>query len=235
MEYSYPQFYKNIDIQLVDLADLSSVRKAAKELQLKFKQIDILINNAGGIFDQRGESTDGYELTFAMNHLGHFLLTNLLLENIKASSMGRIINVSSSAHQAGKIDFNDLMTEKRYTSFRSYSQAKLANIYFTKELDRRLKNTNISVFALHPGVVNTSFGSDFTGGFKILLKLMKPFMISANKGAKTSIYLASENNIEDLSGNYFINCKVKKPNVVTENSEIAKKLWEVSEKLVHLE
>ena len=101
--------------------------------------------------------------------------------------------------------------------------------------DYQRKNTNISVFALHPGVVNTSFGSDFTGGFKILLKLMKPFMISANKGAKTSIYLASENNIEDLSGNYFINCKVKKPNVVTENSEIAKKLWEVSEKLVHLE
>jgi NAD(P)-dependent dehydrogenase (short-subunit alcohol dehydrogenase family) len=225
---------KNIDIQLIDLADLSSVRKAAEALKIKFKQIDILINNAGGIFKQRAETVDGFEMTFALNHLGHFLLTNLLLENLKTSPQARIINISSSAHYPGKINFDDLMAKNKYSSFKAYSQAKLANILFTKELVARLKDSNISVFALHPGVVNTGFGSDFTGVMKALLSLGQPLMIDATKGAKTTVYLATEANIENLSGKYFKKCKVTKPSAAAENPEIAKRLWQVSEKLTGL-
>lgn len=224
---------KNIDIQLIDLADLSSVRKAAEELKVKFKTIDILINNAGGMFKERLLSKDGYELTFAMNHLGHFLLTNLLVDNIKAAQAGRIINVSSEAQRAGHIDFEDLMAEKKFKVFKSYSQAKLANIIFTKSLHEKLNDSGVSVFALHPGVVRTGFGSGFGGVFTVLLKIAHPFMRSPKKGADTTIYIATEENIENLSGNYFKDCKVKKPIAEAEDPVVAKKLWEVSENLTN--
>ncbi len=225
---------KNIDIQLIDLADLSSVKKAAEELKVKFKSIDILINNAGGMFKERFLSKDGYELTFAMNHLGHFLLTNLLMENIKAAPNARIINISSEAQRGGRIDFDDLMAEKKFTPFKAYSQAKLANIIFTKSLKERLAESNISVFALHPGVVRTGFAGDFGGVIKLLLKATQPLMRSPEKGAETSIFLATEENIENLSGSYFKNRKVIKPKAEAEDPEIGQRLWKVSEELTRI-
>lgn len=222
---------KNIDIQSIDLASLQSVKKAANELKVKFKQIDLLINNAGGIFNTRQVSADGYELTFAINHLGHFLLTNLLIDNLKAAGAARIINVSSEAHRTGKINFEDIMLENNFTSFKAYSQAKLANILFTNELHLRYSNDNISSFSLHPGVVNTGFGDDFAGGFKLIMKMTRPLMRSPLKGAATSVYLAKTPSLEHFSGNYFKDNKPTKLNGIALDKEIARKLWELSEKL----
>lgn len=223
---------KNIDIQLIDLADLNSVRKAVEELKVKFKVIDILINNAGGMFKARYESADKYELTFAMNHLGHFLLTNLLLDNIKAAPEARIINVSSEAQRAGHIDFEDLMGENTFKPFKAYSQAKLANIVFTKGLKDRLNGSNVSVYALHPGVVRTGFGSDFGGIFKVLIKISQPFMRSPEKGAETTLFVVSEDSVKQLSGSYFKDCKVKDPIPEASDPKVIQRLWEESEKLV---
>ena len=225
---------KNIDIQLIDLADLASVRKAASELKIKYAKIDILINNAGGIFKERYASADGYELTFAINHLGHFLLTNLLLDNLRSSEKARIINVSSEAQRSGHIEFNDLMAKEKYSSFKAYCQAKLANILFTKGLAKRLAGTSVTSYAVHPGVVRTGFGKEFGGVFKVLLLAMKPFMKSPRQGAKTTLHVATAENIETLNGLYFKDSKVKAPIPEAVDEQVADRLWKESEKLVGL-
>lgn len=217
----------------MDLANLKSVEKAIAEIKGKHPVVDVLINNAGGMFQERLESADGYELTFAMNHLGHFVLTNGILENIKASEQGRIINVSSAAHKAAKWDFDDLMGEKNWSSLASYGNAKLANIFFTKELARRLSDTPVTVNALHPGVVNTGFGGNFKGLWKVLLGLMRPFMLTPEKGAATSIYLASSPDVANVSGSYFVKRKEAESSSISHSEEHQKRLWEVSEELAN--
>lgn len=215
----------------MDLANLKSVESAIAEIREKHPVVDVLINNAGGMFQERLESTDGYELTFAMNHLGHFALTTGILENIKASEQGRIVNVSSTAHKAAKWDFDDLMGESKWSSLASYGNAKLANIFFTKELARRLSDTNVTVNALHPGVVNTGFGGNFKGFWKVLLGLMRPFMLTPEKGAGTSIYLASSPDVAKVSGSYFVKSKEAESSPISHSEDHQKRLWEVSEKL----
>jgi NAD(P)-dependent dehydrogenase (short-subunit alcohol dehydrogenase family) len=169
-----------------------------------------------------------------VNHLGHFLLTNLLLEKLKSSIKARIINVSSQAQRMGHIDFNDLMAEKKYSGLRAYCQAKLANIIFTKELARRLKDNNITVNVAHPGTVRTNFGSDTKGVFKLLLNVFKPFMRSPEKGAETIIYLAGSNEVSDITGKYFADMKEKEPILEAHDKNVAKRLWEVSCQLTGL-
>lgn len=220
-----------IEYIIGDLADNSSVKHAAKDLLSRTNRIDVLINNAGGIIQERKESKDGFELQFAMNHLGHFLLTQMLME-VLIQSEARIINVSSEAHRAGKLDFENLQFDSGYSAFKAYSNVKLCNILFTHELTRRFASEGVSSFALHPGVVNSNFGGALSGAFSILLKVVKPFMITSSQGAETTIYLATEPGIESKSGSYFKKKKPAKASAQAHNDDLALRLWEVSEALL---
>lgn len=213
-----------------DLADLQSVREAADILKAKLFNINVLINNAGGAFPERTFSKDGFELTFAINHLGHFLLTQSLMPLLQKGH-ARIINVASEAHRSAKPDFDDLLMEKSYSGFKAYGITKLFNIYFTKSLAEKYKHTGITAFALHPGVVNTGIWNNATGFLKLLSWLMKPFMISPKQGAETTIYLATEPKLDSKNGLYFKKCKVAKTAPNADNAAARNRLWEISEKL----
>jgi NAD(P)-dependent dehydrogenase (short-subunit alcohol dehydrogenase family) len=221
-----------VDIIECDLASLESVKKASQQVRKKYSRVDVLMNNAGGIFSKKQLSDDGFELTFAMNHLGHFLLTTEILDIITNTPGSRIINVSSEGHRMGKLDFDDLMAEKKYSSIKAYANAKLANIYFTYELDRRLKGTDTTSNAVHPGVVRTNFGNDFKGPWRILFWISRPFMRSPEKGAETLIYLAASDKVNGISGKYFKDKKELQSSDISYNEESARRLWEVSEKLI---
>jgi len=222
---------KNIQVVECDLSDLQSVSKAAAEIRSQLDSIDVLINNAGGIFPEREVSKNGFEMTFATNHLGHFLLT-LSLMPLLQKGKARVINVSSDAHKTAKVKFDDLQFEKGYSSMRAYGNAKLFNIYFTRSLAERFAAKNITAYCLHPGVVDTGFGGSSTGFIKFLLSIARPFMISAEKGAQTSVYLATEPDIEALSGQYFKNKKPKQPSSAANNNVARQTLWVKSEELV---
>jgi NAD(P)-dependent dehydrogenase (short-subunit alcohol dehydrogenase family) len=213
-----------------DLADLKSVREAADELKAKLFNINILINNAGGAFMKRELSKDGFEMTFATNHLGHFLLTESLMPLLQKGH-ARIINVSSEAHRSAKPNFDDLQMEQSYSGIKAYNISKLYNIYFTKSLAEKYQQTGITAYALHPGVVLTNIWDKTTGFFRVLFWLIKPFMISPTQGAETTIYLATEPKLEKKNGLYFKKCKVIKTAKNAENGAARNRLWEISEKL----
>ncbi len=223
----------NVDLMTCDLSDMDSVHAFANDFLLKYKRLDVLVNNAGGYFDRRIVTPDGYEYTFAANHLGHFLLTNRLLDLIRQSAPARIINVSSNAHQTGHIHFNDLMGEKRYMGWRAYSQAKLANVLFTYELDRRLRGTGVTVNAVHPGFVNTNFANNTYSIIRPLVRFAQWFARSPEKGAETSVWLASSPEVEGISGKYFFDKRTRRSNRESYDQEIARRLWDVSEDLVN--
>jgi NAD(P)-dependent dehydrogenase (short-subunit alcohol dehydrogenase family) len=222
---------KEIFIVKCDLTDLESVRGAADELKAKLFNINALINNAGGMIDKYEVSKDGVEMTFALNHLGHFYLTMGLMPLLEKGH-ARIINVSSGAHKMGKPDFDQIENEQAYSSIKAYGRLKLFNIYFTKSLAEKYKNKGITAYALHPGLVNTNFGAGISGLSKILLWLARPFMISPEKGAETSVYLATQLKIESKSGLYFIKKKVTKPAPAANDENARNQLWAISEKLV---
>ncbi len=224
---------KNDDISHLscDLTSMDSVRRLASEFRERYDRLDVLINNAGEIINDRRISVDGNEYTLALDHLSHFLLTSLLLDIIRRSAPSRIINVSSMAHIMGHIDFDDIMIEKGYTPGKAYGQAKLANILFTYELARRLASTGVTVNCLHPGMVRTNFGKDTTGAWKLFILLSKPFMISARKGAQTSIYLASSPEVVSVTGKFFAKKREKKSSKESYDKNTAKRLWEISEEL----
>lgn len=222
---------KHIFVVKCDLSDMQSVRDAANELKAKLFSINVLINNAGGIFAQRELTKDGFETTFAVNHLGHFLLTTSLMPLLERGH-ARIINVSSEGHKTGKPLFDDLQAVKAYSPIKAYGMAKLFNIYFAKSLAEKYAANGITAYALHPGIVNTSFGADMPGFVKVLLWLARPFMITAEKGAQTSIYLATEPKMDKQSGQYFIKKKVVAPSAIANDVQARNKLWDISEKLV---
>lgn len=222
---------KDIYIIKCDLSDLASVAAAADELIAKLFNINVLINNAGGIVDQWQQSKDGFEMTFALNHLGHFLLTTRLMPLLE-KGQARIINVSSEAHKMGKPDFDKLQDKKGYSAMKAYGTAKLFNIYFTKSLAQKYAGKGVTAYALHPGIVNTGFGTGLSGFGKILLWLARPFMISAEKGAETTIYLATQPKIESNSGQYFSKKKVAKPAPAANNTDARNQLWALSEELI---
>jgi NAD(P)-dependent dehydrogenase (short-subunit alcohol dehydrogenase family) len=226
---------QNLDSLVADLFSIAEIRRAADEFKSKYDRLDVLVNNAGAIFDKRETTVDGLEKTFALNHISYFLLTNLLLDTIKQSTPARIVSVSSIAHQfAGKIDFDDLQFERKgYSSMTAYGQSKLMNILFTYELARRLKGTNVTANCLHPGGVASNF-ADNTGG---LLKLAawffkNTFAISSEKGAETSVYLAASPEVEGISGKYFDNKKQKLSSKISYDESLQKRLWEKSEEIV---
>ncbi len=212
----------------LDLASFLSVRAFADSVD----RVDVLINNAGLIVDRRVLTEDGNEMQFQVNHLGPFLLTNLLLDRLRASK-ARVVNVSSMTHRSAKLDFDDLQTERRYSGMGVYGRTKLCNVLFTRELAKR--EPQITANALHPGSVRTGFsGGGDTRLLSIGWKLVSPFLISAKTGAKTSVYLASSPDVAGVTGEYFVRSKKAKASAAALDDESARRLWEVSEELVGL-
>ena len=216
---------KSIELMSCDLASLDSIRSFAKSFLTKYDQLHLLVNNAGLWESKRKESSDGIEMNFAVNHLAPFLMTNLLLDVIKKSAPARIINVSSTAHKYAKMNFDDLEGEKRWDSMKSYAQSKLSNIFFTRKLARELEGTGVTVNCLHPGVVSTNLFDNMPGFFRRIFGL---FMISSEKGAETSIFLATSPEVENISGAYFKKKKRAKTTRHAEDMKAADILWEVS-------
>jgi NAD(P)-dependent dehydrogenase (short-subunit alcohol dehydrogenase family) len=218
-----------VDLMQCDLASMMSIRHFASEFIAKYQRLDVLINNAGIFTDKRMETSDGFEYQIGVNHLGPFLLTQLLLDLLKKSSPSRIVNVSSGAHFGGKIDFEDLHLQHRYSSWKSYAQSKLANILFTYELSHRLTGTGVTVNCLHPGFVNTRFATDRNSEKQnLMMKLMKPFTTQPAQGAETSVYLATSPEVEGISGKYFVKRKQKASSRASYDLVVGEKLWNLS-------
>ncbi len=219
---------KNINYIIADQTSKKEVKEAALAYKKIYKNLDVLINNAGVCLPERRITIDGLEESFEINHLSHFILSNLLIDALMNSDDPRIINVSSGAHSSGRFDPDNLQGEKKYNSLATYANTKLYNILFTFELAERLKSSGITVNALHPGVVRTNFAHEFKGIWSGMLNIYKPFMISPEKGALTSIYLASSGEVKNVTGKYFVKCKpVESGNkeITPENRKI---LWEKS-------
>jgi retinol dehydrogenase-14 len=218
-----------------DLSVQSEVRRLTADVLDTYPRLDVLVNNVGGFWAHRHVTADGLEHTFAVNHLAGFLLTNLLLDRLKASAPSRVVTVSSGAQSMGTIDFDDLQGERRYSGQRAYNQSKLANVVFTFELARRLEGSGVTATVLHPGVVRTAFSAEDPAPFlRWLLPLARPFMKSPAAGARTSIYLASSTDVDGVSGAYFAKGKDKSANKSAYDFAMAARLWQVSADLVGL-
>ena len=225
---------KNVDSLLADLSSQQEVRHLANEFKSKYSHLHVLLNNAGAVFMKRQLSVDGIEMTFAVNHLASFLLTDLLLDTLKASAPARIINVSSNVHASGKIEFDNLQGERIYRPT-AYDNSKLANILFTMELARRLEGTGVTVNALYPGFVATGFAKNNGRVIAALVSLFAPLVArSPAKGAETSIYLASSPSVESITGEYFYDSHAIPAAPQATDMVIARKLWDVSAEMVHL-
>jgi retinol dehydrogenase 14 len=231
-----------VDAFVADLSAQSEVRRLATEMLQNLSRIDVLINNVGGYWNTRHITVDGLERTFALNHLAPFLLTNLLLDRLKQSAPARVVTVSSNAHAQGRrIDFDDLQGERSYSGTRAYSQSKLANLLFTYELARQLQATHlldqplVTVNALHPGVVSTSFGAEDPATVqRVLIRFFRPLMKSPAQGAVTSIHVASAPEVEQVTGQYFANSKPTRSSRPSYDATAAARLWQVSSDLVGL-
>ena len=223
---------KKVDLLLCDLSSQESIRKFVSEFKSKYQKLHILINNAGVMLSKRGISVDGFEMNFAVNHLAPFLLTNLLLDELKKSAPSRIINVSSAAHRMAKMNFDDLQSEKRkYRLMKIYGASKLALMLFSYELSRKLEGTSVTINTLHPGVVNTNLGQDQSSFSKGFAKL---FFKKPEKGAETSIYLASSQEVDGITGKYFAKKQQKQSSEESYNEDYAKRLWELSTEMTKL-
>ncbi|MFZ4816813.1 MAG: SDR family oxidoreductase [Phototrophicaceae bacterium] len=224
-----------VDVLIADLSVQQSIRDMAATFKSKYDRLDVLVNNAGVAVGKRELSADGYEMTFAVNHLAYFLLTNLLLDMLKASAPSRIVNVASEYQRFGTLDFDDLMLEKKFGVTQAYAQSKRANIIFTYELSKRLTGTGVTVNCLHPGVVRTNFGSQTGGLFGMVWsKLARPFEMSPEQGAQTIIYLASSPEVDGITGRYYAKKKPLKSSPQTYDSTVQVRLWQVSEQLTKL-
>jgi retinol dehydrogenase 14 len=224
-----------VDVFAADMSSQAEVRRLAGAVLDAYPRLDVLVNNVGGFWAHRHPTADGLEHTFALNHLAPFLLTNLLLDRLKASAPARVVTVSSGAQAAGRIDFDDLQGARSYSGQRAYSQSKLANILFTNELARRLQSTGVTANSVHPGVVRTNFGSeDQAGFFRIISPLVRPFLKTPTQGAWTPIYLASSPDVEGITGQFFANRKPKTANRAARDVDVTARLWRVSTDLVGL-
>ncbi len=224
-----------IDLLQCDLASLADIRRLAGEVLTRYDRLDVLINNAAVIVQQRQVTPDGLELQFAVNHLAYFLLTNLLLDLLKGSPSARIINVASDAHYWARLDLDDLQAEKSaYKGTRIYQKTKLANILFTYELARRLQGSSVTVNCLHPGVIATKLVLDYTGLPYVLAAVSRFFFGSPEKGAETSIYLATSPAVASVSGQYFRRRRAVKSSSASYDPDIARRLWEISVQAVRL-
>ena len=223
--------YRDLELILCDLGNYDSIRAFANIVRRGYDHIDILVNNAGFISLDRQETGEGLERQFGINHIGHFLLTMSLLDLMGEG--GRIVNVASGAHKTGKIHFDDINLTKGFNVIKAYSQSKLANVLFTRELARRVKDRGIMVNCCHPGAVATNIGIDRDTGFgKTVTRLLKPFFQTPEQGARTAIFLVSDDSGSDVTGEYFYKCRIAKSSKRSKDMELAKKLFEFSEELV---
>jgi NAD(P)-dependent dehydrogenase (short-subunit alcohol dehydrogenase family) len=224
-----------VDLLQADLSSQQSIRQLVENFQHHYTHLHVLINNAGAAFTgRRRETVDGLEMTFAVNYLAPFLLTNLLLDMLTASAPARIVNVSSNSHEAGYIQLDDLQAE-HHRPMRAYEQSKLAVVLFTYELARRLQGTGVTANCLHPGFVATHIGqSDAGPAFRLLVKLIASFGTSPQEGAKTSIYLASSPEVEGVTGKYFVKSNPKRSAAISYDESLQRHLWEQSAKLVNV-
>ncbi len=225
---------ESVEFMRVDFSVQDQIRHLAQQFQDRYARLHVLVNNAGAVFMKRQESADGLEMTFAVNHLAYFLLTNLLLDTLTASAPARIVNVSSDAHHRGKINFNDLQLKEGYNMWPAYTQSKLANILFTYELSRHLEGTGVTVNALHPGFVATNLGKNNGLLARLLIPFIQLFAMSTEKGAQTSIYLATSPDVEGVTGQYFADQKPKRSSEASHDRGAAQRLWHISEKLTGL-
>jgi NAD(P)-dependent dehydrogenase (short-subunit alcohol dehydrogenase family) len=224
-----------VDAFAADMTSQAEVRRLAVAVLDAYPRLDVLINNVGGFWAHQHPTADGLERTFALDHLAPFLLTNLLLDRLKASAPARVVTVSSGAQSMGRIDFDDLQGARNYSGQRAYNQSKLANIMFTNELAHRLEGTGVMANSVHPGVVRTNFGAeDQAWFFSIISRVVRPLLKTPAQGAETSIYLASSPEMDGVTGQFFANRKSKRPNKVAFDTEMTAKLWNVSAALVGL-
>jgi retinol dehydrogenase 14 len=222
-----------VDVFVADLSSQAEVRRLAADVLAAYPRLDVLLNNVGGFWAHRHMTADGLEHTFALNHLAPFLLTSLLSDRLIASAPARIVTVSSGAQSMGKIDFDDLMGEQKYSGSRAYNQSKLANVMFTYELARRLDGTGVTATALHPGLTSTAFSAE-DPALGWLVSIMRPFMKSPARGADTPVYLASSADVEGVSGRYFAGRKARRSHESSYDTETTGRLWQVSTDLVGL-
>lgn len=221
---------EKIRFHTCDLSSMAEVRKLAQEMQTEYDRLDVLLNNAGAYFSEFEKTEEGFERTFALNHLSYFLLTDLLLEMLERTKSSRIVNVASDAHQGSKMSFNDLQGFDGYKGWPAYCKSKLANVMFTYELDRRIAGKGITANCLHPGFVDTNFGNNNSGTVRLgLYAAKKVGAISEAKGARTSIYLASAPEVEGVSGKYFYKCKPKNSNEASYVKADQEKLRHITE------
>jgi NAD(P)-dependent dehydrogenase (short-subunit alcohol dehydrogenase family) len=222
-----------VDVFVADLSSQAEVRRLADEVLQSLSRVDVLVNNVGGYWNTRHVTADGLEHTFALNHLAPFLLTTLLLDRLKHSAPARVVTVSSNAHAMGRIDFDDLQGERSYSGARAYNQSKLANVLFTYELARRMPAASITANALHPGVVSTSFGADDPAVIqRLLVPFLRPFMKTPNRGAATSIHVASAPDLAQVTGRFVAHSRPRKSSERSYDRAVATRLWQVSADLV---
>jgi|SRR5215510_1134124 len=218
----------NVELMLCDMSSQRSIKQFAPIFAQRHDRLDVLVNNAGVVLREQSMTEDGLESTFAINHLGYFLLTNLLLDLLIKSAPSRIVNVASAAHKFGNLDVNAWPTGRQYSTFGAYANSKLANILFTRELAQRLTGTRVTANCLHPGGVGTNL---FRGLPKFLQTVIKLVTISPERGARTSIYLASSPDVEGITGKYFARCRQQESSDASRNKAAARDLWNLSAEL----
>lgn len=225
----------HVDLFIADLSSQQSIRQLAQDFQQKYAQLHVLVNNAGSVFTRGKVSPDGIEMTLALNHLASFLLTNLLLDTIKASAPARIVNVSSESHAAGFINLDDLEGKQHYQLLRAYGQSKLANVLFTYALARRLEGTGVTVNCLHPGRVATNIWKSVLPNWLHFLGIIAYlFTTTVEKGALTSIFVASSPEVDGITGKYFDQCRITPSAKISYDQDLQERLWTISETYTHL-
>jgi retinol dehydrogenase 12 len=222
-------------IHYADLSRLSEMKRVAAEIAQAEPRVDVLINNAGALFNARQVTEDGFELTFATNHLSYFVMAHGLRERLAASAPARIVNTSSRAHRRAHVDFNDLQSAQDYNGFMVYSRSKLLNILFTRELARRLSGTGVTANSLHPGFVATRFGDASGGWFSYIVRFWKNFAITPEEGARTIVYLTSSPEVANVTGGYFEKCRHATPTRAAQDDAAAARLWAETAKLAGLD
>ena len=224
----------SVELMLADFASLDQVRGLAADFMARHSNLHLLVNNAGVVKLRRETTADGFEVMFAVNHLAHFLLTHLLLERVVASPAARIVNVSSHAHHFAWLDPSDWQSEQRYSAMRSYGGSKLANVLFTYELARRLEDTGVAVNCLHPGAVASRLGQDNGWLGKLATSAFRPFALTPEKGARTSLHVALSPELEGVTGRYFARCKERQSSKRSHDRELAAALWRDSARMVEI-
>jgi NAD(P)-dependent dehydrogenase (short-subunit alcohol dehydrogenase family) len=226
----------SVEVMELDLARFASVHELATRFADRHDHLDVLVNNAGLMLGSRRETTDGYEMTFQVNHLGPFLLTNLLRDLLVAGDEARVVTVASAAHSSARrgLDFDDLQSARGYRSYGVYAKSKLANILFTRELARRWNDAGVTANAVHPGFVASRFGRDGDTGrlTGIVFPLLKPFALTPEQGARTQVYVASAPELTGITGGYWAKSAPATPSAAAQDDAAAARLWEVSEQLV---